>query len=56
MTDAVVHSYAESDLDVWGWDESAVATYRWEMDWEMVDERRMKRGRGLFVFERVTDR
>jgi hypothetical protein len=56
MTDATVHDYTESDLDVRVWGEAAVATYRWEMDWEMEGERHAESGRDVIVFSRVAGR
>jgi uncharacterized protein (TIGR02246 family) len=49
---ATVHEYAESDhhIDVWG--DTAVASYRFVMTWEMGGKHYREAGHDLFVFSR----
>jgi hypothetical protein len=49
---AVIHGYAESDLVIDTFDETAVATYRYDIDWEMDGERHVEAGHDFFVFRR----
>ena len=50
---AVIHWYAESDLVIDTFGETAVATYGWEMDWEMDGERHVEAGHDVFVFRKL---
>jgi hypothetical protein len=56
MSSAKVMDYSESDpsVDVWG--ATAVATYRFEMAWEMNGKSHREAGRDLFVFVREDSR
>ncbi len=56
MSSAKVVDYSESDpaVDVWGG--TAVATYRFEMAWEMNGKSHREAGRDLFVFVREDSR
>jgi uncharacterized protein (TIGR02246 family) len=49
---ATVHEYTESDhhIDVWG--DTAVASYRFVMAWEMGGKHYREAGHDLFVFSR----
>ena len=47
---AVIHGYAESELRIDAFGEAAVATYRYDIDWEMDGERHVEAGHDLFVF------
>jgi uncharacterized protein (TIGR02246 family) len=53
---ARVHEYTESDhqIDVWG--DTAVATYRFVMAWEMGGQSYREAGHDLFVFSREDGR
>lgn len=52
MQAAVVHGFeaGPADVDVWG--DVAVASYAWDIDYEMAGRRLSERGRDLFVFVR----
>ncbi len=56
MTAAKVIEYVESDhtIDVWG--TSAVASYRFEMTWEMANQLHRDAGHDLLVFVREDGR
>jgi len=56
MSSAKVVDYSESDpaVDVWG--ATAVATYRFEISWEMNGKSHRQAGRDLFVFLREDSR
>ena len=56
MSSAKVVDYSESDptVDVWGG--TAVATYRFEMAWEMNGKPHHEVGRDMFVFVREDSR
>ncbi|MFH1943285.1 MAG: nuclear transport factor 2 family protein [bacterium] len=50
VSNATIHDFKESDftIDIWG--ETAVASYRFEMDWEMNDKHFQESGHDLYVF------
>lgn len=56
VASAVIHAYAESDLAIDLTGHTAVATYRFEIDYEMEGKRLLETGRDLFVFGRTGTR
>jgi hypothetical protein len=56
VTAAVLHAYSESDLTIELTGHTAVATYRFQIDYEMEGKRLQETGRDLFVFGRTGTR
>jgi hypothetical protein len=56
LSQAVVKEYTESEPVVDVWENTAVATYRWEMTWEMGGQTYRESGHDLFVFSREAGR
>jgi ketosteroid isomerase-like protein len=50
VASATVRQFTESDLSVDLWGDTAVATYRFEIEWEAEGEQHRDRGHDLFVF------
>ncbi len=50
-----VHAYDESDHTVDVWADTAVATYRFRIDFEVGGERYLEAGHDLLVFSRIDD-
>jgi hypothetical protein len=55
-TSAVVHAYEETELSVDVRGHTAVASYRFEIDYEMKGKRLVETGHDLFVFDRFGTR
>lgn len=53
---ATIHSFAEDEIDVDILGSSAVATYRYRLDYERSGQRYESTGRDLFVFESTDGR
>lgn len=53
VENAVIHDFAEHDIDVDVVGDSAVATYRYELDYERSGTRYNSSGRDLYVFRSV---
>jgi hypothetical protein len=52
---AILHSYTEHDLAIDVVGDTAVAVYRYEIDWEQDGVRHLETGHDLFVFTRADD-
>lgn len=53
---AQVHGYTEEEISVRAWGDTAVATIRFEIDWETGGERHEEHGHEILVFGRDKDR
>ena len=56
MSSAKLLDYSERDITIDVWGTTAVATYIYDISWEMEGRSRRERGRDLFVFIREESR
>jgi uncharacterized protein (TIGR02246 family) len=56
MAAATIHAFEASPADVDVWGDTAVASYAYDIDYEMSGRRQRERGRDLFVFTRADGR
>ena len=50
MSQAILHDYRESDPEIYMWGNTAIASYKYEIAWEMDGKSYRESDRDLFVF------